>query len=53
MNIWFWRPCEFVSPTDPMKIGVTAGEVGKLLLDGEQRIMMHAGFGESAESSEI
>jgi L-seryl-tRNA(Ser) seleniumtransferase len=27
---------------DPAKIGLTAGEVGKMLLDGEPRIMSHA-----------
>jgi L-seryl-tRNA(Ser) seleniumtransferase len=38
---------------DPKKIGITAREVGKLLLDGEPRIMTHAGLGESPESSEM
>jgi D-glucosaminate-6-phosphate ammonia-lyase len=28
---------------DPRKIGLTAGEVGKMLLDGEPRVMTHAG----------
>lgn len=27
---------------DPQKVGITAGEVGRLLLDGEPRIMSHA-----------
>jgi len=31
---------------DPKKIGITAGEVGKLLLEGEPRIMTHAGLSE-------
>jgi seryl-tRNA(Sec) selenium transferase len=38
---------------DPNKIGITAGEVGKLLLEGEARIMTHAGLGENSESSEM
>jgi L-seryl-tRNA(Ser) seleniumtransferase len=38
---------------DPNKIGITAGEVGKLLLDGEPRIMTHAGLGEAPESSAL
>jgi len=27
---------------DPQRLGITAGEVGRLLLDGEPRIMSHA-----------
>jgi D-glucosaminate-6-phosphate ammonia-lyase len=38
---------------DPNKIGITASEVGKLLLEGEPRIMTHAGLGESDQSSEM
>jgi L-seryl-tRNA(Ser) seleniumtransferase len=38
---------------DPQKIGITAGEVGKLLLDGEPRIMTHAGLSEANQSSEM
>jgi L-seryl-tRNA(Ser) seleniumtransferase len=38
---------------DPQKLGITAGEVGKLLLDGEPRIMTHAGLGEAPQSSEM
>lgn len=38
---------------DPNKIGITAGEVGKALLEGEPRIMTHAGLSESNEASEM
>jgi D-glucosaminate-6-phosphate ammonia-lyase len=38
---------------DPNKIGLTAGEVGKMLLEGEPRIMTHAGLTESSEASEM
>ena len=29
---------------DPEKIGITAGEIGNMLLEGEPRIMTHAGL---------
>jgi hypothetical protein len=29
---------------DPNKIGITAGQIGKQLLEGEPRIMTHAGL---------
>jgi L-seryl-tRNA(Ser) seleniumtransferase len=38
---------------DPKKIGITAGEVGKALLEGEPRIMTHAGLMEGNEASEM
>jgi hypothetical protein len=38
---------------DPGKIGITAGEVGKMLLEGEPRIMTHAGLSENDEASEM
>jgi seryl-tRNA(Sec) selenium transferase len=38
---------------DPNRVGLTAGEVGKLLLEGEPRIMTHAGLTESSEASEM
>lgn len=38
---------------DPAKIGITAGEVGKMLLEGEPRIMTHAGLSEGDEASEM
>lgn len=38
---------------DPKKIGITAGEVGKMLLEGEPRIMTHAGLSESNDASEM
>ncbi len=38
---------------DPNKIGITAGEVGKMLLEGEPRIMTHAGLNEGDEASEM
>ncbi len=38
---------------DPNKIGITAGEVGKALLEGTPRIMTHAGLAESNDSSEM
>src|SRR5439155_17408932 len=38
---------------DPKKIGITAGEIGKMLLDGEPRIMTHAGLKEGDQSNEM
>jgi L-seryl-tRNA(Ser) seleniumtransferase len=38
---------------DPNKIGLTAGEIGKMLLEGEPRIMTHAGLSESNQASEM
>lgn len=38
---------------DKTKIGITAGEVGKQLLDGEPRIMTHAGLNEGNQESEM
>lgn len=38
---------------DAKKIGITAGEIGKALLEGEPRIMTHAGLKEGDESSEM
>jgi L-seryl-tRNA(Ser) seleniumtransferase len=38
---------------DPNKIGITAGQIGKQLLEGEPRIMTHAGLSESSEASEM
>lgn len=38
---------------DKRKIGITAGEVGKQLLDGEPRIMTHAGLNEGNQESEM
>jgi D-glucosaminate-6-phosphate ammonia-lyase len=38
---------------DPKKIGITAGEIGKQLLEGEPRIMTHAGLAESNNASEM
>jgi len=38
---------------DPRKIGISAGEVGKQLLEGEPRIMTHAGMREGDEASEM
>jgi hypothetical protein len=38
---------------DPNKIGLTAGEIGKMLLEGEPRIMTHAGLSESNEATEM
>lgn len=38
---------------DPKKLGITAGEIGKLLLEGEPRIMTHAGLTEGNDSSEM
>jgi len=38
---------------DPKKIGLTAGEIGKMLLDGEPRIMTHAGLSEGNQASEM
>lgn len=38
---------------DPNKIGITAGEVGRMLLEGEPRIMTHAGLSEGDETSEM
>jgi L-seryl-tRNA(Ser) seleniumtransferase len=38
---------------DPKKIGISAGEVGRTLLEGEPRIMTHAALSEAAETSEM
>ncbi len=38
---------------DKTKIGITAGEVGRQLLDGEPRIMTHAGLNEGNGESEM
>jgi L-seryl-tRNA(Ser) seleniumtransferase len=38
---------------DANKVGITAGEVGKALLEGEPRIMTHAGLKESDGASEM
>jgi L-seryl-tRNA(Ser) seleniumtransferase len=38
---------------DPKKIGLTAGEIGKMLLEGEPRIMTHAGLSESNEANDL
>ena len=38
---------------DPNKLGITAGEIGKMLLEGEPRIMTHAGLMEANESSDM
>lgn len=38
---------------DPQKIGLTAGEIGKMLLEGEPRIMTHAGLSEGDQASEM
>ncbi len=38
---------------DAAKIGITAGEIGKALLDGEPRIMTHAGLSESNDAAEM
>lgn len=38
---------------DPKKIGITAGEIGKQLLEGEPRIMTHAGLNEGDQASEM
>jgi D-glucosaminate-6-phosphate ammonia-lyase len=38
---------------DPQKVGFTAGEVGKMLLDGTPRIMTHAGLNERHQASEM
>jgi L-seryl-tRNA(Ser) seleniumtransferase len=38
---------------DSTKIGLTAGEVGKMLLDGEPRIMTHAALSESMDATEM
>ena len=38
---------------DKTKIGITAGEVGKQLLDGEPRIMTHAGLNEGNQANEM
>jgi len=38
---------------DPKKIGLTAGEIGKMLLAGEPRIMTHAGLNEANQASEM
>jgi len=38
---------------DPKKIGITAGEIGKMLLEGEPRIMTHAGLTEASQATEM
>ncbi|MFN7918927.1 MAG: aminotransferase class V-fold PLP-dependent enzyme [Bryobacteraceae bacterium] len=38
---------------DPKKVGITAGEVGKKMLEGEPRIMTHAGLSEGDGGSEM
>jgi L-seryl-tRNA(Ser) seleniumtransferase len=38
---------------DPKKVGITAGEVGKILLDGKPRIMTHAGLSERSQATEM
>jgi seryl-tRNA(Sec) selenium transferase len=38
---------------DPARIGLTAGEIGKMLLEGEPRIMTHAGLSESSEATDL
>jgi L-seryl-tRNA(Ser) seleniumtransferase len=38
---------------DREKVGITAGELGKMLLDGEPRIMTHAGLSERSQASEV
>jgi L-seryl-tRNA(Ser) seleniumtransferase len=38
---------------DPQKVGITAGEVGKILLDGKPRIMTHAGLSERSQATEM
>ncbi|MEO7652344.1 MAG: hypothetical protein ABIZ80_17910, partial [Bryobacteraceae bacterium] len=38
---------------DETKIGITAGQVGKMLLEGEPRIMTHAGLSESSQATEM
>lgn len=38
---------------DGTKVGITAGEVGKQLLEGEPRIMTHAGLAESNQATEM
>ncbi len=38
---------------DPKKTGITAGEIGKMLLEGEPRIMTHAGLKEGDQSNEM
>jgi hypothetical protein len=38
---------------DPNKIGITAAEIGKMLLEGEPRIMTHAGLSESSDATEM
>ena len=38
---------------DAKTIGITAGEIGKMLLEGEPRIMTHAGLTEGNEASEM
>lgn len=38
---------------DAKKIGITAGEIGQMLLDGEPRIMTHAGLNEGDDASEM
>ena len=38
---------------DAKKIGITAGEIGQKLLDGEPRIMTHAGLNEGDDAAEM
>lgn len=38
---------------DPAKVGISAGEIGKMLLEGEPRIMTHAGLKEGDQSNEM
>jgi L-seryl-tRNA(Ser) seleniumtransferase len=38
---------------DSKKIGLTAGEIGRMLLEGEPRIMTHAGLTENSQASEM
>ena len=38
---------------DPKRIGLTAGEIGKALLDGEPRIMTHAARAETDSASQM
>ena len=38
---------------DPNKLGITAGQIGKMLLEGEPRIMTHAGLAESSQATEM
>jgi L-seryl-tRNA(Ser) seleniumtransferase len=38
---------------DPEKIGLTAGEIGRMLLEGEPRIMTHAGLSEGNQAHDM